>query len=359
VTQDAAGDVSVIQSPTLYGVGGTWQVNTGNSRLEVGADGVSSGQTFAFSDNTGTLVLGIDQLATIDIPPSGTIFTKEANPNLGRLTIGGFGGTIAGFAVGDSIVVDTSAAAGFTLNGAVVSVVNTVGGATEGTLAFAGAAQALLAFGTPGALTVSCFAAGTRIATATGLVKVEDLAVGERVMTDGGAIEPIVWLGQRAVNCARHPKPETVWPVRVRAGAFGANVPVRDLYLSPDHAVFVNDVLVPVKLLINGTSIAQVKQNRVTYYHVELPDHGVILAEGLTVESYLDTGDRTDFHHDSATIRLFPDFTARLAPENASRWETRGAAPLVMTGDKLTAARRMPMENAPPRHSGAMNHQRP
>jgi hypothetical protein len=154
VTQDAAGDVSVIQSPTLYGAGGTWQVNTGSSSLQVGADGVSSGQTFAFTDNTGTLVLGIDQLATIDIPPSGTIFTKEANPNLGRLTIGGFGGTIAGMVAGDSIVVDTSAAAGFTLNGAVVSVVDTVGGATEGTLAFAGAAQALLAFGTPGALTV-------------------------------------------------------------------------------------------------------------------------------------------------------------------------------------------------------------
>ena len=72
--------------------------------------------------------------------------------------------------------------------------------------------------------------------------------------------EPIVWIGQRAVNCARHPKPETVWPVRVQAGAFGENVPVRDLYLSPDHAVFVNDVLVPVKLLINGTTMRQVER---------------------------------------------------------------------------------------------------
>src|ERR1019366_700567 len=128
-----------------------------------------------------------------------------------------------------------------------------------------------------------------RIATVDGLVRVEDLRVEDVVVTADGAFEPIVWIGQRAVNCERHPRPETVWPVRVQAGAFGANVPVRDLYLSPDHAVFVNDVLVPVKLLINGTSIAQVKQNRVTYYHVELPRHAVILAEGLTVESYLDT----------------------------------------------------------------------
>jgi hypothetical protein len=105
----------------------------------------------------------------------------------------------------------------------------------------------------------------------------------------------------------------------------------------------VNDVLVPVKLLINGTSIAQVKQNRATYYHVELPRHAVILAEGLTVESYLDTGDRADFHHGDATIRLFPDFAARLAPESALLWETRGAAKLVMTGDELEAAKRLVM----------------
>ena len=88
----------------------------------------------------------------------------------------------------------------------------------------------------------------------------------------------IVWIGRRATNCEGHPKPETVWPVRIQAGAFGENVPVRDLYLSPDHAVFLNGVLVPVKLLINGTSIAQVKQANVTYFHVKLPRHAVILA---------------------------------------------------------------------------------
>ena len=72
----------------------------------------------------------------------------------------------------------------------------------------------------------------------------------------------VSWLDQRKPAVA----PETVWPVRVRAGAFGENTPARDLWLSPDHAVFVNDVLVPVKLLINGTSIAQVKRKRVRYF---------------------------------------------------------------------------------------------
>jgi hypothetical protein len=76
----------------------------------------------------------------------------------------------------------------------------------------------------------------------------------------------------------------------------------------------------------------------------------VILAEGLPVESYLDTGDRGDFHQDSETIRLFADFSGRLAPETALLWETRGAARLVTTGEQLAAARRtVPGWAKPPR----------
>ena len=47
------------------------------------------------------------------------------------------------------------------------------------------------------------------------------------------------------------------------------------------------DVLIPVKYLIDGNSVFQVPVNEVTYYHVELPQHSVLLAEGLPVESYL------------------------------------------------------------------------
>jgi hypothetical protein len=179
-------------------------------------------------------------------------------------------------------------------------------------------------------------------------VLVEDLFVGDMVLTHDGRSEPVVWVGSRAVDCARHPRPETVWPVRVSAGAFGVGRPTRDLFLSPDHAVFVNGVLVPMKLLINGTSIARVERSRVMYHHVELPSHEVILAEGLAVESYLDIGDRTDFAGaDGGVTRLFPDFGARLAPDAAWAWETRGAAPLVMRGEKLEAARAVVGSHAP------------
>jgi hypothetical protein len=71
---------------------------------------------------------------------------------------------------------------------------------------------------------------------------------------------------------------------------------------------------------------------------VELAEHDVVLAEGLTVESYLDVGDRGEFAG-GEVIRLHPDFAARLKPEAARVWETKGAARLVMAGPELSAAK--------------------
>jgi hypothetical protein len=184
-----------------------------------------------------------------------------------------------------------------------------------------------------------CFAAGTRIATADGWVKVENLRVGDLVATPDGRSQPIVWIGSRSVDCARHPRPETVWPVRVSAGAFEAEKPNRDLFLSPDHAVLVSGVLIPIKHLINDRTIRQVSRNAITYYHVELPRHDVMLAEGLPAESWLDTDDRSGFDNVIGPIRLFPDF-ATIPCRTAMAREAHGCAPLVLTGLALTAVRR-------------------
>lgn len=64
-------------------------------------------------------------------------------------------------------------------------------------------------------------------------------------------------------------------------------------------------MLIPVKLLINDTSIAQVRRAAVTYHHAELPENAVILVEGLAVESYLEVGDRTNFDRAEGVVRLF------------------------------------------------------
>jgi hypothetical protein len=180
---------------------------------------------------------------------------------------------------------------------------------------------------------VACFAEGTRIGTAGGEVPVEALSVGDIVLTHRAELKEIVWIGKRRVDCRHHVDPSTVWPIRVLAGAFGAGAPARDLWLSPDHAVFVEDVLIPIHRLINGGTIRQMAVAEVTYYHVELAEHDVILAEGLPVESYLDSGDRENFGNGGGAVRLFPDFTARM-------WEMKGCAPLTKVGPVVERVRR-------------------
>jgi hypothetical protein len=179
---------------------------------------------------------------------------------------------------------------------------------------------------------VECFAAGTPIRADRGDVTVEDLREGDLVWSVlSERWEPVIWIGVRTVDCRAHPKPERVWPVRVAAGAFGAGVPERDVCLSPDHAVYVDGVLIPVKALINGTTIRRETVDTVTYYHVELRQHDVLLAAGLPAESYLDAGDRAGFSNGGGVTTLHPCF--------GDVWETQGCAPIVQYGPVLRAVR--------------------
>jgi hypothetical protein len=142
---------------------------------------------------------------------------------------------------------------------------------------------------------VPCYAAGTRILTTRGEIAVEALAVGDQVVLAQGGTRPVIWLGHREVACARHPTPVDVWPIRIAAHAFGANLPARDLLVSPEHAIFAQGVLIPARDLVNGHSVTQLRVDRITYWHVELDCHDVILAEGLPAESFLENDNRSDF----------------------------------------------------------------
>ncbi|WP_177202225.1 Hint domain-containing protein [Methylobacterium sp. ap11] len=156
-----------------------------------------------------------------------------------------------------------------------------------------------------------CYGAGSKILTSRGEVAVEDLRVGDLVLNAAGEARPIRWLGHRTVDCTRHPHPDSVQPVRIRAHAFGDNRPSRDLVLSPGHAVcldLLGEVLVPANALVNGATIVRDTVNTVTYWHVELDSHDILLAEGLPAESYLDAGNRAFFaENDVVDLDLTPD----------------------------------------------------
>ena len=122
--------------------------------------------------------------------------------------------------------------------------------------------------------------------------------VGDLAVTSSGAHRAIRWLGHRTIDCRRHPRPADVMPIRISAHASGADQPARNLFVSPGHAICVDaagEVLIPAGSLVNGSTIQQVEVDEITYWHVELDSHEIILAEGLPAESYLEMGNRSFF----------------------------------------------------------------
>jgi hypothetical protein len=182
-----------------------------------------------------------------------------------------------------------------------------------------------------GVFVVPCFVSGTRIRTTRGEVAVEDLRAGDLAVTSSGKARPIVWIGHRRIE---RPAPEA-WPVRVMAGAFGDNLPVRDLFLSSGHAVCVDmagEVFVPVGQLVNGSTIDWVEVPEVTYWHVELESHDVLLAEGMPCESFMDAGNGAFFG------RAYGRF-GKVDPQRVAESLARYARPFVDGGLIVEAIR--------------------
>ena len=161
---------------------------------------------------------------------------------------------------------------------------------------------------TSGQLTITlCFYPGTALATPAGETKVEDIKAGDLLMTANGA-KPVRWIGQSHIHTG-FADPLRSLPIRIRQGALGAGLPMRDLLLSPDHAICIGGILVQASALVNGSSIIREYDvpEQFTYYHVELDSHELLLAEGVEAESFVDNVDRMHFHN----------WDDRVAPETA------------------------------------------
>ncbi len=153
---------------------------------------------------------------------------------------------------------------------------------------------------------VACFAAGTLISTPSGERLVQQLAVGDLVMTLSGAARPIAWIGVGKVLATRGRR-SAATPVIVRKGALADNVPHHDLHVTKGHSLFVDDVLIPVEYLINHRSIAwDDRAQEVAIFHIELETHDVLLANGAPAESYRDDGNRWLFRNANSGWNLPP-----------------------------------------------------
>ena len=153
-----------------------------------------------------------------------------------------------------------------------------------------------------------CFLEGTRLSTPDGCKTVENFRIGDMIMTADGAAAPIRWIGMMKVCTAFADFLDTM-PIRIRAGALADNVPSRDLLVSPCHAMFLDGVLIQAGALVNGVSIVRETSmpSTFTYYHIELADHALILAENAPTETFIDNVDRMAFDNWEDHRHLFGD----------------------------------------------------
>ena len=154
----------------------------------------------------------------------------------------------------------------------------------------------------------NCFCSGVLILTDHGEAPVEALRIGDLLQTVDGLLKPVVWIGRTTVS-TRFANPLRCFPIRIKAGALSESVPTRDLMVSPDHALLIDDILIQAGALVNGASIVReipVAETFV-YYHVELAEHALILAENAPAETFVDNVDRMGFDNWAEHEALFPD----------------------------------------------------
>ncbi|MFK7877422.1 MAG: Hint domain-containing protein [Paracoccaceae bacterium] len=176
---------------------------------------------------------------------------------------------------------------------------------------------------------VPCFTPGTLIATPSGEVPVDQLQVGDRVITRDNGIQQIRWVGARALTEDELNEAKHLRPVRIPQGALGKGLPERDMLVSPQHRMLMSndktmllfderEVLVAAKHLsgLEGIEVADLDQ--ITYVHLMFDHHEVILSDGAWSESF-QPGDQTLGAMGNAQrkeiIELFPELQTKAGRE--------------------------------------------
>ena len=328
VNVEANGTISLQEPVTASGL--TLRLG-GSANLIIGGS-IAAGNTIDLSGNSNTLTID-DQWYLVEHPAQqvGQSPFYTGGPPPVDATINDFS-TSDALAFIDDPLLGTTITAAFYAGGVLTLLDGTVGvsafnlvGDYDGKSFIVGAPN-----NSQQIITVACFAAGTAILTASGERAVENLQVGDLVLVQRGGQrfqEKVRWIGHRAITLTSHPRPDLAAPICIRRHAVGPAQPNRDLRVSPDHCLFIEDKLIPALMLVNDMTIVQERsQGSVVYFHVELDRHGILLAEGLPTESYLDTGNRATFA-DAGLAMLHPDFQVN---GSLRTWREDACAPLTV-----------------------------
>lgn len=159
-----------------------------------------------------------------------------------------------------------------------------------------------------GPASAPCFLGQTMIATPEGEKAVSELTIGDMVLSKDGVAMPVRWIGRRKVS-TMFADPLRALPVRIQAGALGNGLPKRDLLISPDHALLLDGVLANAGALVNDQTITreEIQEESFIYYHIEVDDHALILAEGSPAETFIDHVERMAFDNWAEHQAVFGD----------------------------------------------------
>lgn len=173
----------------------------------------------------------------------------------------------------------------------------------------AGESFALVPDGHGGTSLLLCYLAQTGILTPSGEVAVEDLRIGDVVVTRWQGMQKIRWIGRQSFAAQFVRRNPGRIPVLIKAGALGERLPSRDLSVSPGHSMLLEHQLVLAQSLINGITITQDHDGSdIHYYQLELDTHDCVIANGTWSESYADCeGLREQFHNVAEFHALYPD----------------------------------------------------
>ncbi|WP_406721370.1 Hint domain-containing protein [Thioclava litoralis] len=199
---------------------------------------------------------------------------------------------------------------------------------------------------------VPCFTPGAQIMTAQGPRRIEELRLGDQVVTRDNGLQAIRWLGARSLGAEALDAP-ALRPIRIPAGSLGDGLPAIDLLVSPQHRMLLrgpelqlafseDEMLIAATHLCGARGIHAIRPDSVTYIHMMFDHHEVVLANGVWSESFqpgcqvmgaMETAQRTEI------LTLFPALEGAL--EGGTPEQAYPAARASLKGPEAILARQM------------------